>query len=58
MKIVNATEVARDGTHGRFEIQIVTEDDLAAPSATAMTALIALAQADTVLWPGILPTAR
>ena len=53
MKIVNANWVAGpDGDHGRFEIQIVTEDDqchVAAPSATAMTALIALAQADTVL---------
>ena len=53
MKIVNANWVAGpDGDHGRFEIQIVTEDDqrhVAAPDAAAMTALIALTQADTVL---------
>ena len=53
VKIVNANWVAgSDGDNGRFEIQIVTEDDqrhVAAPSAAAMTALIALTQADTVL---------
>jgi len=53
VKIVNANWVAgADGDDGRFEIQIVTEDDqrhLAAPSPAAMTALIALTQADTVL---------
>ncbi len=53
VKIVNANWLAGpDGDHGRFEIQIVTEDDrrhVAAPSAAAMTALIALSQADTVL---------
>ena len=53
MKIVNANWVAGpDGDHGRFEIQIVTEDDqrhVAVPSATAMAALISLTQADTVL---------
>ena len=53
VKIVNANWVAGpDGDHGRFEIQIVTEDGqrhVAAPSAAAMTALIALTQADTVL---------
>jgi hypothetical protein len=53
VKIVNANWVAGpDGDPGRFEIQIVTEDDqryVAAPSAAAMTALIALTQADTVL---------
>ena len=53
MKIVNANWVAGpDGDHGRFEIMIVTEDDqrhVAAPSPAAMTALIALTQADTVL---------
>jgi hypothetical protein len=41
-----------DGDDGRFEIQIVTEDDqrhVAAPSPAAMTALIALTQAGTVL---------
>lgn len=53
MKIVNANWVAGpDGDHGRFELMIVTEDDqrhVAAPSPAAMTALIALTQADTVL---------
>ena len=53
VKIVNANWVAGpDGDHGRFEIQIVTEDDqrhVVAPSPAAMTALIALTQADTVL---------
>ena len=53
VKIVNANWVAgADGEDGRFEIQIVTEDDqrhVAAPSPAAMTALIALTQADTVL---------
>jgi hypothetical protein len=53
VKIVNANWVAGpDGDHGRFEIMIVTEDDqryVAAPSPAAMTALVALTQADTVL---------
>jgi len=53
VKIVNANWVAgADGDDGRVEIQIVTEDDqrhVAAPSPAAMTALIALTQADTVL---------
>ena len=53
VKIVNANWVAgADGDDGRFEIQIVTEDDqrhVAAPSPVAMTALIALTQAGTVL---------
>lgn len=53
VKIVNANWVAGpDGDHGRFELMIVTEDDqrhVAAPSPAAMTALIALTQADTVL---------
>lgn len=53
VKIVNANWVAGPyGGHGRFEIQIVTEDDqrhAAAPSPAAMTALIALTQAGTVL---------
>jgi hypothetical protein len=51
--IVNANWVAGpDGDHGRFEIMIVTEDDqrhVVAPSPAAMSALIALTQADTVL---------
>jgi hypothetical protein len=53
VKIVNANWVAgADGDDGRFEIQIVTEDDqrhVAAPSPAAMTALIALTQGGTVL---------
>ena len=53
VKIVNANWVAgADGDDGRFEIQIVTEDDqrhVAVPSPAAMTALIALTQAGTVL---------
>jgi len=53
VKIVNANWVAgADGDDGRFDIQIVTEDDqrhVAAPSPAAMTALIALTQAGTVL---------
>lgn len=53
VKIVNANWVpGPDGEHGRFEVMFVTEDDqqhLAVPSAEAMTALIALTQADTVL---------
>lgn len=53
VKIVNANWGAgSDGDDGRFEIQIVTEDDqahVATPSAPAITALIALSQAGTVL---------
>jgi hypothetical protein len=53
VKIVNANWVAGpDGDHGRFEVMIVTEDDqqhLIAPSPAAMTPLVALTQADTVL---------
>ena len=53
MKIVNANWAAGpDGDHGRFEVMMVTEDDqrhVVAPSPAAMTALIALTQADTVL---------
>lgn len=53
VKIINANWMAGpDGDHGRFEVMIVTEDDqqhVFAPSSAAMTALIALTQADTVL---------
>jgi hypothetical protein len=53
VKIINANWMAGpDGGHGRFQIQVVTEDDqrhVAAPSPAAMTALIALTQAGTVL---------
>ena len=53
MKIVNANWAAGpDGDHGRFEVMMVTEDDqryVVTPSPAAVTALIALTQADTVL---------
>jgi hypothetical protein len=53
VKIVNANwKAGTDGEHGTFEVMIVTEDDrrhVIAPSPAAMTALIALTQADTVL---------
>lgn len=53
VKIVNANWVAGpDGEDGRFALMIVTDDDqrhVAVPAAAAMTALIALTQAGTVL---------
>lgn len=53
VKILNANWIAEaDGEDGRFELLIVTSDDrhhVVAPSPAAMTALVALAQADTVL---------
>ncbi len=53
VKILNANWVAGpDRDDGRFEIMVVTENDqqhTMAPSPAAMTALIALTQADTVL---------
>ena len=53
VKIVNANWVAgADGQDGHFEVQIITEDDqrhVVAPSPAAMTALVALTQAETVL---------
>jgi hypothetical protein len=53
VKVLNANWVAGpDGEDGRFEIQVITADDqrhTIAPSPAAMTALIALTQADTVL---------
>jgi hypothetical protein len=53
VKIMNANWVAGpDGEDGRFELMIVTSDDrrhVIAPSPAAMTALIGLARADTVL---------
>jgi hypothetical protein len=53
VKNLNANWVAgADGDDGRFEVLIVTEDDrkhVVAPSPAAMTALIALTQAETVL---------
>ena len=53
VKIMNANWVAgSDGEDGRFEVMIITDDDeqhFLAPSPAAMTALVALAEADTVL---------
>jgi hypothetical protein len=50
---MNANWIAgADGDDGDFELMIVTSDDrqhVVSPSPTAMTALVALAQADTVL---------
>jgi hypothetical protein len=53
VKIINANWIAgADGDDGDFELMIVTSDDrehVVASSPAAMTALVALAQADTVL---------
>ena len=53
VKVVNANWTAGpDGDDGRFEAMIVTDDEqqhTIAPSPAAMTVLIALTQADTVL---------
>jgi hypothetical protein len=53
VKIMNANWAAGDdGADGRFEVMIVTSDDehhVLVPSPAATTALVALAQADTVL---------
>jgi hypothetical protein len=53
VKIMNANWVAGpEGGDGGFELMIVTSDDrrhVVAPSPAAMTALVAFAQADTVL---------
>jgi hypothetical protein len=53
VKVLNANWVAGpDGDDGRFELLIVTDDDqqhTLAPSPAAMTALVALSQADTIL---------
>ena len=53
VKIMNANWApAHDGGDGRFEVMLVTDDDRrhAVPvSPTGMTALVALARADTVL---------
>ncbi|HEV8462215.1 MAG TPA: hypothetical protein VGQ38_16055 [Gaiellaceae bacterium] len=50
---MNANWIAgADGEDGRFELMIVTSDDrkhVVAPSPPAMTALAALAEAETVL---------
>jgi hypothetical protein len=53
VKILNANWVpGSDGGDGRFEVMIVTDDDAqhtVPASPASMTALVALAQADTVL---------
>ncbi|HZD69888.1 MAG TPA: hypothetical protein VFA45_13565 [Actinomycetes bacterium] len=53
VKVLNANWVAGpDRDDGRFEVMLVTDDDqqhTLAPSPAAMTALVALAQADTIL---------
>ena len=53
VSVVNANGVAGpDGDDGRFEVMIATEDDQQysfSPSPSSMTALMALAQADTIL---------
>ena len=53
MKILNANWVPEPaGGDGRFEVMIVTDDDeqhTVPASPASMTALVALAQADTVL---------
>jgi hypothetical protein len=53
VKVLNANWTpGLDGTDGQFEIMMVTADGQqhhAAPSPAAMTALLALAQADTIL---------
>jgi hypothetical protein len=53
VKVLNANWIAGpDGDDGRFEVMLVTEDDqqhTIAPSPAAMTALLALARADTIL---------
>jgi hypothetical protein len=53
VKVLNANWTAGpDGDDGHLEVMIVTDDDqqhILAPSPAAMTALVALSQADTVL---------
>jgi hypothetical protein len=53
VKTINANWTAgEDGDDGRFKVLIITEDDerhVVAPSPEAMTALVALAQGETVL---------
>jgi len=53
VKVLNVNRAAgEDGADGRFEAMIVTEDDeqhTIAPSPASMTALLALAQPDTIL---------
>jgi hypothetical protein len=53
VKIMNANwDAGAEGADGRFQLMLVTSDDqhhFIEPSPAAMTALVALAQADTVL---------
>jgi hypothetical protein len=53
VKVLNANwNAGPDGDDGRFEVMIVTDDDqqyTVSPSPASMTALMALAQADTIL---------
>jgi hypothetical protein len=53
VRVLNANwHAGRDGEDGQFEVMIVTDDDQRytfAPSPAAMTALLALKQADAVL---------
>ena len=53
VKVLNANWIAGpDGHDGTFEVMIVTEDDeqyTFCPSPASMTALMALARADTIL---------
>lgn len=53
VKTINANwTAADDGSDGRFEVLILTDDDerhVVVPSPEAMTALVALTQAETVL---------
>jgi hypothetical protein len=53
VKVLNANWTpAADGGDGRFELMVVTDDDqphTAAASPAAMSAIVALSQADTVL---------
>lgn len=53
VKVLNVNWIAGpDGDDGRFEVMIVTEDDeqhTISPGPAAMTALLALARADTIL---------
>jgi hypothetical protein len=53
VKVMNANWVAgEDGEDGRFELMIITSDEehhVLAPSPAAMSAIVALAESDTVL---------
>jgi hypothetical protein len=53
VKVMNANWVAgEDGEDGRFQLMIITSDEehhVLAPSPAAMSAIVALAESDTVL---------